>query len=409
MSNLLNEKRALAKLRAKLEGRKGKLCRCCKKFRYLAQNCRNKRGEKKGTVIPQNKFEVLSSRVMQCGVEERVVRSMRTIVIRCFRCGEEGHKCREYPLRKRKEKRVARPKEGKVHQEEKRREGRQVEEGEAVRPIKGKAQQEEWKRSPWEVLRKRAEWYCKPTVPQDVELWELGWCGQGAVVTYLKCSECDEGGCHVKDDQGQEVVPYWKREKMNWCGCKGKKRESGVPTERKSAVRVEKAARPREAEAQQGSARSGEPESAAREGGSRKEVRRTFKMLREVWLNIGVEKIDMHKGVMIKALLDSGATEMFMDKQTAARHGFKLQKLERPLMVKNVDGTVNSRGAITYQVECNVFYKGHVERMRMDICNLGKTEVILGMPWLVAHNPEINWETGEVKMTRCPPLCGGKG
>jgi len=22
------------------------------------------------------------------------------------------------------------------------------------------------------------------------------------------------------------------------------------------------------------------------------------------------------------------------------------------------------------------------------------------------HNPEINWETGEVKMTRCPPLCG---
>jgi len=24
---------------------------------------------------------------------------------------------------------------------------------------------------------------------------------------------------------------------------------------------------------------------------------------------------------------------------------------------------------------------------------------------LVAHNPEINWETGEVKMTRCPPLC----
>jgi len=43
----------------------------------------------------------------------------------------------------------------------------------------------------------------------------------------------------------------------------------------------------------------------------------------------------------------------------------------------------------------------------MDICNLGKTEVILGMPWLAAHNPEINWETGEVKMMRCPPLCGG--
>jgi len=131
-------------------------------------------------------------------------------------------------------------------------------------------------------------------------------------------------------------------------------------------------------------------------------------MLREVWLNIGVEKIDTHEGVMIKALLDSSATGMFMDRQTAARHGFKLRKLERPLMVKNVDGTANSGGAITHQVECNVFYKGHMERMRMDICDLGKTEVILGMPWLAAHNPEINWETGEVKMTRCPPLCGGK-
>ena len=42
----------------------------------------------------------------------------------------------------------------------------------------------------------------------------------------------------------------------------------------------------------------------------------------------------------------------------------------------------------------------------MDVCDLGKTEVILGMLWLQAYNPEINWETGEVKMTRCLPLCG---
>ena len=59
-------------------------------------------------------------------------------------------------------------------------------------------------------------------------------------------------------------------------------------------------------------------------------------------------------------------------------------------------------------LQCNVFYKGHVKRMRMDIYDLGKTEVILGMPWLQAHNPEINWKTGEVKITRCLPLCGGK-
>ena len=32
--------------------------------------------------------------------------------------------------------------------------------------------------------------------------------------------------------------------------------------------------------------------------------------------------------------------------------------------------------------------------------------MILGMLWLVHHNPEINWRIGEVKMTRCSEECG---
>jgi len=70
---------------------------------------------------------------------------------------------------------------------------------------------------------------------------------------------------------------------------------------------------------------------------------------------------------------------MFMNKKTAERYSFKLQKLERLLIVRNVDGTGNSRGNITHQVKVNVFYKNHIERIRMDICNLEKTEMILGM------------------------------
>jgi len=30
----------------------------------------------------------------------------------------------------------------------------------------------------------------------------------------------------------------------------------------------------------------------------------------------------------------------------------------------------------------------------------------LGISWLATHNPKIDWEKGEVRMTRCPPLCG---
>jgi len=103
-------------------------------------------------------------------------------------------------------------------------------------------------------------------------------------------------------------------------------------------------------------------------------------MLREMWLNIRIEKIDIHEGIIVKALLDSGTTGMFMDKKTAARHGFKLQKLERLISIRNVDRTNNSREAIMHQVEYNVYYKGHIERIRIDVCDLRKTKVILGMP-----------------------------
>jgi len=121
---------------------------------------------------------------------------------------------------------------------------------------------------------------------------------------------------------------------------------------------------------------------------------------------VGLEKLESHEGVAVKALLDSGATGLFMDTTFAREKGFKMERMKNSLLVKNVDRTVNIGRAITHQVECNMFFKGHVERVRMDVCNLGKTEVIPGMLWLAAHNPGIDWEKGEVKMTRCPPICG---
>jgi len=115
-------------------------------------------------------------------------------------------------------------------------------------------------------------------------------------------------------------------------------------------------------------------------------------------MKVGLEKLESHEGVAVKALLDSRATGLFMDTTFAREKGFKMERMKSPLLVKNVNGTANVGGAITHQVECNMFFKGYVERVRMDICNLGKTEVILGMLWLAAHNPEI-------EMTRCSPIC----
>jgi len=139
MSNLLRERRALTKLRVELEGRKGRLCRSYKGFGHLARNCRNRKEGEKGVEMPQNKFEVLKSRVMQCGIEGKTIRSVR-VAVKCFKCGKEGHKCRECPQWEGKEKRVACPREGKAHQGERRL--RRMEEEKAARPIKGKVQQE---------------------------------------------------------------------------------------------------------------------------------------------------------------------------------------------------------------------------------------------------------------------------
>jgi len=97
-------------------------------------------------------------------------------------------------------------------------------------------------------------------------------------------------------------------------------------------------------------------------------------------MKVGLEKLESHDGITVKALLDSGATDLFMDTTFAREKGFKIERVKKPLIVKNIDGTINVEEAITHQVECNMFFKGHIERVRIDVCNLGKTEVILGMP-----------------------------
>jgi len=56
----------------------------------------------------------------------------------------------------------------------------------------------------------------------------------------------------------------------------------------------------------------------------------------------------MHEGITVKVLLDNGTTGIFMNKKMIAKYRFKLQKLERPVTVRNVNSTNNSRGAVTY-------------------------------------------------------------
>ena len=122
-------------------------------------------------------------------------------------------------------------------------------------------------------------------------------------------------------------------------------------------------------------------------------------------VKIGLERIDTQEGIIVEALLDSGATGLVMSSEFAKKQGFKLKKLKRPINVRNVDRSLNKEGPIENIVEVNIYYQEHRERTEIDVIGEQKWTVILGMLWLACHNPEIDWRTGEVKITRCPEEC----
>ena len=139
----------------------------------------------------------------------------------------------------------------------------------------------------------------------------------------------------------------------------------------------------------------------------KKEVRKLEeKTLRKVMVKIGLERINTQEGVTVEVLLDSGATGLVMSSEFARKQGFKLKKLERPVNVRNVDGSFNKEGPIENTVEVNIYYQGYREKTEIDVIREQKWTVILGMSWLACHNPKIDWRTEEVKIMRCLEECG---
>ena len=91
------------------------------------------------------------------------------------------------------------------------------------------------------------------------------------------------------------------------------------------------------------------------------------KTLREVTVKIGLERIDTQEGIMVEVLLDSGATGLMISSEFSKKQGFKLKKLERPMNVRNVDGSLNKERPIKNTVKVNIYYQGHRKRMEIDV------------------------------------------
>jgi len=111
--------------------------------------------------------------------------------------------------------------------------------------------------------------------------------------------------------------------------------------------------------------------------GSKKEIE--GRLLKEVTVKIRLERINTQEGIIVEALLDSGATGLVMSSKFARKQEFKLKRLESLMYIRNVDGSLNKEELIEYMVEVNIYYQGHKERMEIDVIGGQKWMVILGM------------------------------
>ena len=111
-------------------------------------------------------------------------------------------------------------------------------------------------------------------------------------------------------------------------------------------------------------------------------------MLREVTVKIRLERIDTQKGVTVEVLLDSSVIELVISSEFARKQAFKLNKIERLIYIRNVNGFFNKKRLIEYIVE--VYYQRYKERMEINVIREQKWSMILEILWLAYHNPEID-------------------
>jgi hypothetical protein len=122
-------------------------------------------------------------------------------------------------------------------------------------------------------------------------------------------------------------------------------------------------------------------------------------------VDVEIESTDTAVKRCTQALIDCGSMGFFIDIEWARLNNIPTCPLTKPIPVYNVDGTANDAGAITDIDDVILCYENHSECTQLAVTRLGKQSLILGYNWLHKHNPEINWQTKDVKMSRCPLQC----
>ena len=102
------------------------------------------------------------------------------------------------------------------------------------------------------------------------------------------------------------------------------------------------------------------------------------------------------KAVEIKGLIDTGADAVIVNKKIVDKYNLPTVRLPKTLTFRNADDSVNSMGTITHRVEGTFNLHGKKLPTNWYVADIGRDDVLFGMPWIRKYNPNIDWESGRI-------------
>lgn len=97
-----------------------------------------------------------------------------------------------------------------------------------------------------------------------------------------------------------------------------------------------------------------------------------------------------HQDVHTRALIDSGASGLFIHWNFVRKHRIPTKAYAQPKTIRNVDNSANILGKITNYVETTLKVGDHEEQANFSVTDIGEDDLILGLPWLRKHNLALN-------------------
>ena len=121
-------------------------------------------------------------------------------------------------------------------------------------------------------------------------------------------------------------------------------------------------------------------------------------------------KVQLHRQqelVIIYAMIDSGATEDFIDQGICEKHRIETTQAKKPREIYLADGKSSMMGPVTHTARVPMEIESHREMALFHVVNLKNHELILGMPWLRKHSPTMEWKERKITFNseQCTTEC----